>query len=596
MTLKDVKLTLVDNLDEVDAFRRWMGERRPHEVLGIDTETTGLDFWIDHVRMIQIGDAQQGWSIPTEMWKGLAKELILKWEGDWVMHNAKFDMNMLRAEGIDIPWSKVHDTMIMAALVEPNKPKGLKPLSARWVDRTALAGQEMLDVAMTKNHWTWATVPFDCPPYWIYSALDPVLTTRMFDVLMPKAMYAKHAYDIEMGALGVLAQMEWHGVKIDPEYCMKTLSRWQSQIADMRLQCQKVWSVDNPTSNEQVYRRLIADGVQLVKFTATGKPQLTEEILESIEHPLAKLVLRIRKLTKMSSTYLEAFLTLKDSNDRLHASIWSVAARTGRMSVTRPALQTLPRSFEVRHAFVPEEGNLMVMSDFQQVELRVMASYAQEQKMIETFMRGQDMHTYTAEQVFADRPIPQHKRQIAKNGNFAKIYGAGIAKFALTCGISEEESRAFLTAYDRAFPNVAQFQRAVTNQVMRRLRDEKIAYITTFGGRRIPIDRGKEYVGVNYLIQGSCADILKRKLCELDAAGLGDYMVLPVHDEVVFDVPRDEAEEVQRIVAETMRDDQSFIVPLEVDVETSTRWGFKYPYDLMGEKVTYEQMEHAVAA
>lgn len=576
--MQDVNLTLVDSLDELDNFRRWMGERRPNNWLGIDTETTGFNFWEGpgFVRLCQIGDAKQGWAVPMELWKGAIRELVPKWEGDWVMHNAKFDVLALKADGIDIPWSKIHDTMVMAAIVAADKPKGLKPMSSKWLGPTAMAGSHMLEEAMTKNKWTWATVPWDCPPYWVYGALDPVLTAAMAEKLWPLTQYALNAYDIEMGALSVISDMEWRGIHIDLEYCQAKQSAWTAKEQELRFRCQQEWGVGNPTSNQHVYSRLQADGVQLVQFTPTGKPKLTKEILELIDHPLAQLVLDIRKLAKMRAAYLDTFIELVDEDGLIHASINPLQARTGRMSITRPGLQTLPRGRSIRDAFVPREGHMLLLSDYQQMELRVLAAYGNEEAMIEAFLRGDDLHTYTAQQVYQTDSPTRQQRQVAKNANFSKIYGAGIAKFSMTAGIAEDEGRAFLGMYDQLFPGVVRFQHEIMQAVMQRQRDEGEGYIVTFNGKRLPIGKGKEYVGTNYLIQGSCADIFKRKMCELDAAGVGKYMVLPVHDELVFDVPTDEVEDVSHVIEQVMSEREWFRCPLEVDIETAYRWGEKY--------------------
>src|SRR3954465_14187179 len=181
--LSGVTLSLVDSTEQAMEFKRWLGERRPRNVLGLDTETSGLNPYERGaaIRMIQFGDGERGWAIPWELWKGLALEALNEWQGDWCGHNiASFDVRWIEEHSsYRFPGHKIRDGMIAAHIIGPLGPGALKTLAQRIVDPRAASGQHRLSDAMAKNKWTWATVPVDFPPYWHYSALDPVLSYKL---------------------------------------------------------------------------------------------------------------------------------------------------------------------------------------------------------------------------------------------------------------------------------------------------------------------------------------------------------------------------------------------------------------------------------
>lgn len=217
--LDHVNLNIIKTYSDVEQFMRWLGERR--EVLGVDTETSGLSHVNDRIRLIQFGDMNEGWAIDWERWSGLALEALRLYEGPLVLHNSKFDAKFISAGGrIEWPWHRTHDTMAMAHLLDPQRAKGLKPLSARLIDRRAIAAQQNLDDGMKDNKWTWETVPLDFTPYWLYAALDPVLTCHLYDKFKDE-VFTKYSkpYDLEMGTTRIAYDMEKRGMAVDLQYC-----------------------------------------------------------------------------------------------------------------------------------------------------------------------------------------------------------------------------------------------------------------------------------------------------------------------------------------------------------------------------------------
>lgn len=574
--MEGVVLELVDSVDKAYEFKRWLGERRP--VLAFDTETGGFEAWAQPLRLVQFGDAMKGWAIPWHMWGGVALEVFKNYDGDLTAHNMKFDAGFCeRHMQIPFPWHRAHCTMIQAHLIDPTQSVALKPLSQRLVHPKAAAGQEILEQAKAAQKWTWATVPVDFPGYWAYAALDTVLCARVHEQQYPQVVATyRDVYELELAVCRVVNNMEQRGARIDVQYCEDKLVELDLFYAGTQKWCLENYGVENIGSNDQVTAKLVELGVELTERTPTGKWKLDEAVIEFLQHPLATAVRDARKAKKIRSTYFQNFLDYRDG-DILHPNIKFLEARTGRMSITKPALQTLPRGRIVRDAFIPSEGSKLLSADYDQVEMRLLAHFCREPALIEAILSG-DLHTETARRVYSDPSIGKKdpRRQTAKNAGFAKIYGAGTEKFALTAGISITEAGAFLTAYDQMFPGVRAFQRQVEVVAMQRRAADGVGWIKTPVGRRLPADPGKEYTLVNYLIQGTADDVIKRALVDLDLVGLGDYLVVPVHDEVILDVPEELAVEAMETVQETMTQ-TSWVVPLTAGVEGPfDRWGEKY--------------------
>lgn len=577
MTLEGVELHLVDSFEEAQAFISWLGERRP--VLAVDTETQGLNWWEHRIRLCQVGDSKTGWAFEWDRWSGLLLEALARYDGPVAMHNFKFDTAMFIAHGVDIRVSRIDDTRTMAHLIEPEKLTGLKSVSERWVDaQAASAGQAVLAQAFKEKRWDWSTVPIDFQPYWAYGALDTVLTARVWEIAKPMIDQAyRGIYDLEMAAQAAILDMELRGARIDLDYCVtkrSELLRWSASMRDWALE---TYGVQNLTSGQQVAKRMIEDGWEPTELTASGQPSTKKEVLAQVDHPLAKALLDVRHAEKMAEAYFTNLVDLADG-DVVHAKINPIGARTGRMSVTDPALQTLPRDHLVRDAFIPREGNRLILIDYDQMELRLMAHFADELAMQEIILSGEDIHNVTAQRIYGlETPTPTKKqRQITKNAGYAKIYGAGASTFAATAEITEQEALDFLIKYDQAFPGVRQFQRKLEAQAWREHgRTGQMCAWSPYG-RRHPVDTQHVYKLTNYLIQGTGADVLKEKIVALDDAGLGQYMILPVHDELVFDVPAEDAEEVLAEAKAIMTETERFRVPLTVDGQIVDRWGEKY--------------------
>lgn len=601
--LSEVKLHLVDNVETAQRFLTWLGERRPLNAVAVDIETgelpgrdrkDALSPWRGRIRLAQVGDAMQSWAIPWDTWRGVFYQGMKNYSGPIICHNIAFEAKWFALQSEwDLPWGQAHDTLLMAKIIDPISPAGLKPLSDRLIDRNATRLQGELDHGMAKNGWSWGTVPIDYEPYWAYGALDPILTTRlwlMFNEYCGPGKPFHRAYELEMATRKIATRMEINGARVDLDYSQKKYD----ELLDYAEQT-KTWAYNkynaSITSNIQLVRTLEDLGAVIEEFTPSGQKSASKEQIQKLAiegnsevRELAEIVLKVRKASKLASTYFLNFLD-RNVDGILHPSINTVAARTSRMSITEPALQTLPKGDDVvRRAFIPKDSDhVIITSDLDQVEFRMFASLSGDENLVNLFLRadaeGSDPFTEIGRQVYQDPTMQKSdkRRGLIKGVVYGRLYGAGVAKQAITAGVAKEQMQSVSDSFDQNYPGMSLFQRAVSDKGMERLREEGQGYINTWTGRRIPCDDERTYSLVNYLVQGGAAEVFKSNLVKLDQADLTDYLIVPVHDEIVIQAPRGIAEEVKQTVKECMTTAEGWAVPLTAGIDGPLEsWGEKY--------------------
>lgn len=582
--MEDSVIEYVENIDDVVRFQNWLGQRR--EWLAYDTETGGLDEFRCGLRLAQVGDAQTAWVFRWDRWAGAVIEALTRYgaRNRIVGHNLAFDVRFTEHHAGEkvFDWGHCHDTMVMSHILNPDKSKALKSAGARLLSPEAKRAQRALDKAMATQKWGWDQIPFDFPLYWGYAGFDTILTARLAEEFWPQIdSEFSEVYSLEMQTVRICSEMQTRGTRIDVSYCERKYDELENYCANLEKFCSTVYGV-LPSENQKVAKVLLENGIDLTKLTPSGQWAMDKEVLESIDHPLAQASHNHRKATKIKSTYFKNLLEMH-VDGFVHPSINTLGARTGRMSVQNPAVQTLPRGRVVRDAFVPREDQVILSSDYDAVEMRMLAHFCQDRGMIEAILEGDrtgsDIHTEMARIAYGDPSITKkdERRQTMKNGNFAKAYVAGAEKFAQTIGVTVDEAKAFFQMYDARFPGVKAFQKRIEQVAKHRLAEEQRAYVRCPSGRlQIADSADKLYTLVNYLIQGTCSDVLKQALVDLDNAGLGNYLMMPVHDEVLLDVPEGESEEIKKLVSETMTQTQ-WTVPLTATCEGPfASWGEKY--------------------
>jgi DNA polymerase-1 len=588
----NVELHFVNNIDEAMAMKRWLSEDRNRECLALDIETTGLT-WNkpgDDMRLVQIGDKTHGWAVPWHQWGGAVMECLNAWQGPIALHNMSFDLKFLEDfGGWEVPWHRMHDTMIMAKIMRPGKGAGLKPLSVQLVDPRADAGQAMLKKAMSDNNWGWDTIPVDLEVYWAYGALDTVETAYLFDIFRADQKYPE-VYDMEMSYLRCAYSMEKRGFRVDVEYAKRKEQELYDFVEQSRAWASSVYGV-SIGSGPQLLRYFQQRDVEITERTPSGAPSMNADQLKLLlNHPdkevaqLAKVTYDARKAEKLASTYFKAIVE-KNVDGRIHPSINTMGAITGRNSVSNPNLQNLPsNSSVVKNAFVPEGGHQLLSSDLDQVELRITANYSKDPGLIGLFREvaehGGDIFTSLGRDLYGDPDMQKSdpRRALVKTFMYASLYGASVRKQAASAGVDVETMQTFADMFKEKYPGLSQFQQGTINGVEMKRRQEGEGYvITPTTGRRIPVEADKAYKGANYLIQSAAADVMKKNVIKLDAAGLGAGLRIPVHDEIIVDVdPRDLAEAKQTIV-ECMTTADGWDVPLTADCSDGLdRWGQKY--------------------
>ncbi len=576
-----MEVNLVETFAEAERFMSWLGERRP--VLAIDTETEGLDYWKDAIKLAQFGDYETGWAIPWHLWGGLVLDALRIYEYPITMHNAKFDISMLNHNGANVEWSRVHDTRVMAHLLDPNSPTKLKICGNRYLGSNSDDWEQRKNAAFAQGHWNWKTVPVTLPEYWEYACMDTILTARLHEYLYPKLTGAlKDIYEMEIAIEHIILDMEQRGIRVDIPYSEEQRGIYLKAADDIEAWCFATYNF-SPGSNKEVGAQLQRDGIVLTKATGGGAWSVDEDVLQSIDHPLAQNVLKRRKALKYANAYFGNYVDMSYEG-RLHASVNTLGAKTGRMSVSRPALQQIPRLAVLRNAFVPSPGNRLVSVDYDQIEMRLFAHYTQDPDIIAAFQADGDFFINSANKMYGldiqDKGYihPGDKEPLRaklKTLSYGLIYGEGAAKFASVANIPLERAYTMRGEYLSTFKSIQPFMDGINQLARQRIVEAGEPYLLTPLGRREVSNNDKTYALVNYLVQGSAADVYKQALIELDRHNLLDHLVLPIHDEVLLDVPVAEAEEIGAEVARIMyRDD--WTVPLTGGMEVLERWGDKY--------------------
>lgn len=602
--MDNVKLDLVDSVDQAQAFLSWLGERRPHNAVSIDIETGelpgnprdhALSPWHGRIRLVQVGDGEHGWAIPWDRWAGVFYQGMAAFDGPIVCHNIAFEAKWFDVQSDwTLPWHKAHDTMIMAQLIDPLGSGALKRLASLHIDGRAAQLQAGLDQSMAENGWTWGTVPTSFQPYWAYGALDTVITMRLWekfwDQCAPGRPYSQ-AYELEMAARKVVTRMEINGARIDLDYSRRKFDELNAYGEQVKDWARSHYGGLGITSNIQLVRQFEAMGGNITEVTASGQKAVNKDQLQLFMRDgtpeiqqLADIVLKQRKADKLANTYFKNFIE-DNVNGFVHPSVKTMGARTGRMSITAPALQTLPKGDDtVRRAFIPkDEDHVIVTSDLDQVEFRMFSSLSQDPNLISLFnladATGSDPFTEIGREIYQDPTMQRSdkRRNLIKGVIYGRLYGAGVPKQAITAGVPEGQMRAVSDAFDIRFPGMAMFQKQVEDVGMRRLRAEGQGYVNTWTGRRLPCDEDRVYTLVNYLVQGGAAEVFKSNLIKLDQADLTELLIVPVHDEIVLNAPREDAAEIMQTVKECMTTTEGWAIPLTSGIDGPLEtWGDKY--------------------
>jgi DNA polymerase I len=398
--------------------------------------------------------------------------------------------------------------------------------------------------------------------------------------------------EMDLPLVPVLARMEQAGVKIDTASLSQMSSELEREIAAKAKEIYEVAGMEFNVGSPKQLGDVLFNRMNLPKPVKYGKGRTISTAVDVLEelaenHPIARMVLDYRQLTKLKSTYVDALPALINaSSGRLHTTFGQTGTATGRLSSANPNLQNIPIRTElgrgIRAAFIAEPGHVLLTADYSQIELRLLAHFSHDSLLVEAYRRGDDVHTLTASQVFGVPPLmvtPDHRRQ-AKVVNFGIVYGLSAFGLSQNLGIEPGEAKQFIAAYFEKYSGVRAF---IDKTLEEARRDMKVK--TLFGRvRPIPDINSKnanqrgfaERTAVNTPLQGTAADLIKIAMIRIDAAlrerELKSRMTLQVHDELVFEVPENEVEVMQLLVREQMEKVHELAVPLQVEMGVGPNW------------------------
>lgn len=577
--------------EDLEQFRNFI--RRNLRALGVDTEATGLDIYSDtfRLRTVQFGNKQEAWVIPVELgpvFQDDARKAI-KGIQQLIFHNASFDIQVLSHHmdfDLSYLWAKTLDTKVLAHLVdsrgreEGGTGHSLEDLVRQYVDEEQADKIKGLMAELAKKYKTtkskiWAVVDLNEPDYNIYAGADCIFVSELASRLgrmVPISSRGLVRFEHEVAE--ICSIYEKNGFLLDTEYTQKLSVDLEEKEADYKRQALAM-GCENVNSTDQVAEVLLYRGVLLTEKTKTGKWKVDKNVLDELVKAgdkFATAVVEAKRAGKWRSTWVDGFLANRDSQDRCHASINSLRARTARMSITGIPAQTLPSGdWMIRRCFIADEGHLIGSVDYQAQELRVLAALSGDPTMIQAFRQGLDLHLITAQAAFGEHITKDSvERKYAKTVNFGRVYGGGAATVALQTGLDIETAKRVVEAFDKRYPGVTRLSKSLAREAMSN------GFITTPSGRRLYVDRSRGYSALNYMVQSTSRDVTCRGLVKLHKAGYTPYIRLPVHDEVVASFPAAKAEWGAGQVAELMKE-QMGPVSIDTDAEVGLRsWGSLY--------------------
>jgi len=407
-----------------------------------------------------------------------------------------------------------------------------------------------------------------------------------------QAGLAKLYAEIDLPLVPVLARMEQAGVKIDTAALAQMSVELEREIGAKAREIYEAAGMEFNVGSPKQLGDVLFNRMNLPKPVKYGKGRTISTAVDVLEelaenHPIARMVLDYRQLTKLKSTYVDALpVMINSATGRLHTTFGQTGTATGRLSSANPNLQNIPIRTElgrgIRAAFIAEPGHVLLTADYSQIELRLLAHFSHDPLLLEAYRRGDDIHTLTASQVFGVPPLmvtPDHRRQ-AKVVNFGIVYGLSAFGLSQQLGIEPKEAKQFIDAYFEKYSGVRRFIDKTLDDARRDMK------VKTLFGRVRPIpdinsknsnQRGfAERTAVNTPLQGTAADLIKVAMIRIDAAlgdrGLKSRMTLQVHDELVFEVPESEVDVMRSLVREHMEKVHELAVPLQVELGVGPNW------------------------
>ena len=587
-----------------EALSRWIGIVSVAELVAIDTETTSLDPMAARLVgislsvepgkacYIPVGHAYAG--APAQLPLDHVLDRLRPWLTDAgaakVGQNLKYDVHVFENHGVRLA-GVAHDTLLQSYVLEAHRNHDMDSLAQRHLNRRTITYDEVTGKGASRIGFEQVAIERATE----YAAEDAEVTMHLHRVLHPRVVAEpalERIYrDMEIPVSRILQRMERTGVLVDARLLEVQSGELGARMMEFERRAYELagqpFNLNSPKQlGEILFER---QKLPVVKKTASGAPSTDEEVLERLaeDHPLPRLLLDWRGLSKLKSTYADKLPKMIDPRTgRVHTSYSQAVAVTGRLASNDPNLQNIPiRTAEgrrIREAFVAPPGHQLVSADYSQIELRVMAHISGDEGLLRAFAEGLDVHRATASEVFGVpvAEVTSEQRRYAKVINFGLIYGMSAFGLASNLGIERDAAKSYIERYFARYPGVARYMEET------RRRAHQDGYVETVFGRRLwlseinspngPRRQAAERAAINAPMQGTAADLIKRAMIAvqdwLDAERLGSRMIMQVHDELVLEVPEAELDRIRRDLPARMTGVAQLRVPLEVGVGAGPNW------------------------
>ncbi|QHG16117.1 DNA polymerase I [Nostoc sp. ATCC 53789] len=583
-----------------------------------DTETTALEprdaelvgigcCWgmqPDEVAYIPVGH-KTGENLHKDLVLEALRPILESADYPKALQNAKFDRLVLKCQGINLA-GVVFDPMLASYILNPDSSHNLMDLGQRYLGLIAKSYLDLVPKGKT-------IADIDIPAVADYCGMDAYstfgLVPKLREELEQIPTLSKLLVEVEQPLEAVLAQMEYTGVRINSAYLKELSQHLETELARLKEEATEIagenFNLGSPKQLSQILFEKLGLSTKHSRKIQTGfstDAATLEKLQEDDKSGFVEAIIEYRTLSKLKSTYVDALPALvRPDTQRVHTDFNQAATSTGRLSSSNPNLQNIPIrtafSRQIRKAFLPEAGWLMVAADYSQIELRILAHLSQEPILVQAYQQNEDVHTVTARLVFEKENITSEERGIAKTINFGVIYGMGSLRFSRSTGIDKNIANEFIKRFNERYPKVFAYLEQVKKEAI------ALGYVETILGRRRyfdftnnslrklkgsnpedidlsklknlgPYDAGLLRSAANAPIQGSNADIIKIAMVRLHEV-LKNYqarLLLQVHDELVFEIPPDEWEELQPQIKSVMENSVQLSVPLLVEARVGENW------------------------
>jgi len=583
----------------------WAKKLNACKVFAIDTETDSLDTVTANLVGISLSTQEEsGCYIPiNHEYDGCPKQIDLKTvikvlgtaieknKQKAVGQNLKFDIPILARHGINL--DDFHaDTMLMSYVLNSTATRhGMDKLAEFYLNYTTVKYKEITGTASKQINFS--AVQIDIASN--YAAEDADITLRLFNklngLLKDKPTQLKLLKEIEYPLVHVLSNIEMNGAKVDKNKLADHSEELSKKIEDLSKQAFKIageeFNLDSPKQLLVVlYEKL---KLPILKKTPKGQPSTNEETLQRLaeEYEIPKVILQYRTLAKLKSTYTDSLIRIENpSTKRIHTSFQQAVTSTGRLSSTEPNLQNIPiktaEGRRIREAFVPEKGNVLISADYSQIELRIMAHLSKDKNLTHAFNNNLDVHSATAAEVFSvslDNVTQEHRRS-AKAINFGLMYGMSAFGLTRQLDIPRAEAQKYLDTYFERYTGVKDYMENI------KAKAKEDMFVETIMGRRLYLNeinaanglrrQAAERAAINAPLQGSAADIIKKAMIDINGFLNKEMpevkMIMQVHDELIFETPKNISEEVLLLMKNMMEDAVKLDIPLIAEAAIGINW------------------------